>query len=121
MLRFLPVLLLIGCGATPEQLATGIGGFGAASVAVIQRSPFDAVYSVLSGRDCSVVRLDRGESYCRPQEEPPEAPRFCTRSLGVVDCWQEPSALLGHPREVADGPWVLSPEQDANRRRRWPF
>jgi hypothetical protein len=113
--------LLTGCGATPEQLASGIGGFGVGSIAVIQRSPFDAIYSTLTGRDCSVVRLDKGQTYCRETEPPPEPPPFCTRSLGVVDCWKEPWRLPGHPREVADGPRALTPPQEANRTRRWPF
>jgi hypothetical protein len=119
MLRILlAAMLLAGCGATPEQVLTGIGGAGIASIAILHRSPFDALYSVLSGRDCSVVRLDREETYCRPLEPPPEAPPFCTRSLGTVDCWIVPP---GPPRrEVAYGPRTLTPAQEADRTRRWP-
>lgn len=121
MVRHLPMLLLLaGCSATPEQLLTGIGGVGVASIAIIHRSPFDAVYSLASGRDCSIVRLDQGKTYCRPVEPPAEPPRFCTRSLGVVDCWSEPTRLPAPQREVADGPRVLTIEQEANRTRRWP-
>ena len=40
----------------------------------IQRTPADALYSLISGRDCSVVRLDQGKSYCRPVDPPPEPP-----------------------------------------------
>jgi hypothetical protein len=111
---------LIGCEATPEGLATAVVGGGVASVAIIQRSPFDAVYSALSGKDCSVVHLDRGQTYCRPTEPEPPAQPFCTRSLGVVDCWRDQAALPGHPTGVADGPNTLTPAQDANRTRRWP-
>jgi hypothetical protein len=114
------MLLLAGCGATPEQLLTGVTGAGIASITIIHRSPFDAVYSLVTGRDCSVVRLDRGETYCRPEEPPPEPPRFCTRSLGVVDCWIEPALLPVPQREVAEGPRVLTAEQEAYRTRSWP-
>jgi hypothetical protein len=110
--------LLAGCGATPEQLLTGVGGVGIASIAIIHRSPLDAAYSLVSGRDCSVVRLDEGKTYCRPLEPPPPPVPFCTRSLGVVDCWTAPPSPTG--REVADGPRTLSPEQEAYRSRRWP-
>ncbi|MBU6498786.1 MAG: hypothetical protein KGQ40_09685 [Rhodospirillales bacterium] len=50
-------------------------------------------------------------------------PAFCTRSLGVVDCWANPAALNGQPvREVADGPRRLTPAQQRDARRGWlPF
>lgn len=115
------VLLLTGCDATPMQLVSGIGGFGVASVATIGRTPIDAVISLVSGRDCSLVHMDRGEGYCRAREAAPDPPAFCTRSLGGVDCWAEPEALPGKPREVADGPRGLTEQQELNRTRRWPF
>jgi hypothetical protein len=117
----LGVLSLAGCGVT-DNLGAFIGSaFTIGSVTTIGRSPLDAVYSLATGRDCSVVRLDRGASYCRPQEPPPEAPAFCTRSLGVVDCWQDPASLQPRYRGVGDGPGTLTPEQEANRTRRWPL
>jgi hypothetical protein len=54
------------------------------------------------------------------QEPPPPLPKFCTRSLGVVDCWADPTALSNQPHEVADGPRVLTPLQEADRTKRWP-
>ncbi|MBN8897836.1 MAG: hypothetical protein J0H19_02375 [Rhodospirillales bacterium] len=116
----LPLCLLAGCGLTPEQGLTVAAGTTIGSITIIHRSPFDAAYSLLTGRDCSIVRLDEGKSYCRPVEPPPEPPRFCTRSLGVVDCWLDPAKLPVPQREVADGPRVLTPEQEAYRTRRWP-
>ncbi|HXT81467.1 MAG TPA: hypothetical protein VN702_18025 [Acetobacteraceae bacterium] len=115
------LLLLSGCGASPEQLVSGVGGVGVASVAIIHRSPFDAVYSALTGRDCSVVRLDENKSYCRGKEPPPERPPYCTRSLGVVDCWTDAARPANGAGGVADGPETLTPAQDADRTRRWPF
>jgi hypothetical protein len=114
------VLLLTGCGMTPEGLTTVVGGVGVGSIAVIHRSPFDAVWSVLTGKDCSVVRLDQGKTYCRPVEPPPAPPPYCTRSLGVVDCWVDPSKVPGIGPNVADGPRTLNPQQEADRTRGWP-
>jgi len=117
----LPVLLclsLAACHADPVTLTTVVGGVAVGSVVVLQRTPFDAAWSLLSGRDCSTVRLEQGKSWCRPVEPAPEPPPYCTRSLGVVDCWADPA---GRPPSVADGPRVLTPEQEANRTRRWPF
>jgi hypothetical protein len=120
MKRLWMLLLLAGCGATPEQLATGAVAVSVGSIAVIQRSPLDAAYSVLSGKDCSVVRLEQGKSYCRPVEPPPEPPPFCTRSLGVANCWQDPGSPPDHPPSLGDGPSTLTPAQEADRTRRWP-
>ena len=120
MARLLLLLVLAGCAATPEQLATGAAAVGVGSIAVIQRSPLDAAYSVLSGKDCSIVRLEQGKNYCRPVEPPPEPPPYCTRSLGVADCWQDPASLPDHPPPLGDGPSALTPAQEADRTRRWP-
>ena len=111
---------LAGCGVS-DNLGAFIGSaFMIGSVTTIGRAPTDAVYSLFSGRDCSVVRVDQGKSYCRPQEPPPEPPEFCTRSLGVVDCWEDPKEVAARYPGVAAGPDTLTPEQEANRTRRWP-
>jgi len=114
------LLLLAGCGAPPAQVVPAAAAFGIGSIAVIQRSPLDAVYSILSGRDCSIVRLDEAKSYCRPIERVPITEPYCTRSLGVVDCWLHPASLPDHPPPVGDGLHPLSPEQEADRLRGWP-
>ena len=114
------LLLLAGCGATPEQALTGAAVVGIGSIAIIGRSPADALFSAVSGKDCSIVRLDQGKSYCRPVEPPPEPQPFCTRSLAMADCWIDPASLLDHPAQLGDTPHGLTPEQEANRTRRWP-
>jgi hypothetical protein len=114
------LLPLAGCGWSDNLIAIVGVGTNAVSVATIQRSPADAVYSWWTGRDCSVVRLDQGKTYCRPAEPKPEPPVFCTRGLGAVDCWADAATVPGHPRGVADGPSGLTEEQEANRVRTWP-
>lgn len=109
---------LAGCGVS-DNLAAFIGSAAdIGSVATFQRSPPDLVWSLISGRDCSVVRLDRGQSYCKPKEPPPEPQPFCTRSLGSVDCWADP-AMTERYRGVGQAP-RLTAEQEANRTGRWP-
>lgn len=121
LLMLLGVAWLGGCGADPVTLTAVTVGTAAGSIAVMHRTPVDAVVSLASGRDCSVVRLDQGKSYCKPPEARPATPPYCTRSLGVVDCWFAPEAMPGVGHEVADGPRTLTPAQDANRTRWWPF
>lgn len=115
--------LLSGCGPEAPVVAGVVAGaavvVSAASLPVFHRTPVDMLVSAATGRDCSVVNLDRGERYCRPMELAPERPVFCTRSLGVPDCWANPEKLPNHPRQIADGPRRLTAEQEKDRTRSW--
>lgn len=113
MLAALP--WLAGCGPEPT------GAFfaaNAASVVVFQRSLPDILFSFVTGKDCSIVRLDQGKTYCAVAEQARPQP-FCTRSLGVVDCWADPQSLPAPYREVGDAPAPL-PVQEQWQRARWP-
>jgi hypothetical protein len=79
--------------------------------------PVDAAYSLVTGKDCSVVRWDQGKSYCRATERLPDALPYCTRSLGVVDCWRDPAAVPNLGPDVADGAHPLTPAQEKDRTR----
>ena len=118
----MPFLLIVsGCAASPEQATLVGAALGIGSIAVIGRTPGDALWSIATGRDCSVVRLGKGQSYCREREPSPETPPFCTRSLGRVDCWKDPDSLPGKPVGVADGPVELTPAQERDRTKGWLF
>ena len=110
------VAATVGCVET----AAIVVGVGVAAVPVVGRTLGDVAISAISGKDCSLVRLDAGRSYCAPQEPAPARPVVCLRSLGVVDCYTNPEVLGGPYREMADGPRALTPEQEAHRTRRWP-
>ena len=106
-------------GCTAGVVLPVAGGLGA-DIAILHRSVPDTIYSALTGRDCSVVRLDRGESYCKPVDPPVAPVPYCTHSLGRVDCWAHPEQIPGIPAQVAQGPHELTPEQDRIRLARWP-
>jgi hypothetical protein len=112
--------LLAGCGPAAPVAEVGIGVVSAASIPIFRRTPVDMVVSAASGRNCSVVNLDKGERYCRPRDRVPEPPEFCTRSLGIPDCWDDPSKLTNHPHEIADGPRTLTEDQETDRKKWWP-
>lgn len=113
-------LLLAGCHVPPAEPSGALLAANVAVIPIVHRDLFDAVWSTVTGRDCSIVRLDRGQTYCRPVEPPPSPPPYCTRSLGVVDCWKDPGRDPNIAPEVADGFPPLTPAQEANRTRRWP-
>ncbi len=120
MRPFLPalaLLLLPGCDG-PAAVATV--GVNVVSLAVTGRAVPDIAVSAVTGRDCSVARLDRRLPYCAARDDPPAPPPFCTRSIGSTDCWvTRPPAVPGQ-RGVVDGPVALTPAQEADRAGWWP-
>jgi hypothetical protein len=114
------VATLPGCSWEDALITVGVvGAVNVTSIVVIGRTPIDAIYSLSKGKDCSVVRLDEGKTYCRPIEPPPPPQPFCTRSLAVVNCWTDPANLPDHPPSVVDTPPVTA-AQEAYRLRTWP-
>ncbi len=119
VLLVLLVPALAGCSPWTEPAGAFLAA-NAASVVVFGKAIPDLAVSGISGRDCSIVHLDQGKSYCTPQEPPPKQPEFCTRSLARVDCWTS-AAVLPEPQEgVADGPSKLTAAQERERTARWP-
>ncbi len=103
------LLVAAGLNLTACHPVVAIGAVEAASVTVFGRGSVDMAYSAISGRDCSIVRLDRGESYCKPKKTAAPAEPFCTRTLGVAECFAAPAELPDHPPPLADGPGAVLP------------
>jgi len=119
MHRALPLLLLLtGCD---PQTRFALTALDIGVVPVFGRTLPDLLVSGATGRDCSMVRVEQGKTYCRDPEPPPPPQPFCTRSLGTVDCWAGAAAQPEPVRSgLADGPTTLTPEQEAHRTRGWP-
>ena len=115
-LALLSLALLAGCDAAAGAAVAGVDG---ASVVVLGRALPDIATSAITGKDCSVVRLDRGQAYCAPREHLPGAPPFCTQTLGTVQCWANPEAFGLLPHDIADTP-ALTTDQKRNVAARWP-
>lgn len=105
-----------GCSPAPWGVLAGVD---VVSIAVFGRGVGDIGVSAVSGRDCSVVRLERGQTYCAAQEAAPAPGPFCTRSLGTADCWEDPGNLPGRYSGVGDAPPPTA-AQERYRRARWP-
>jgi hypothetical protein len=115
-IALLSLTLLAGCDAGASGVVAGVD---AASVVVLGRALPDIGTSAITGKDCSVVRLDSGLAYCAPREHLPGAPPFCTQTLGSVQCWANPEAFGLLPHDIADSP-ALTADQKRNVAARWP-
>ncbi len=86
----------------------------ALSLRAFGRTTGDSIVSLVTGEDCSIARIGRGDAYCGQDNAPAPQP-VCTRSLGAVDCWTVPPAAYPPYRGVADGPQTLTEAQENNR------
>lgn len=116
-MRWLMMFVLCSLGGCAG--AGVYAGAEAGSVMVLGRGVEDVVVSAVSGRDCSVVRLEKGQTYCAARNPVPPPQPFCTRSLGTVDCWADPALLPERQTEVGDTP-PPTPDQLRYRAARWP-
>ncbi len=119
MMRCAPILVLLlgGCqaaGAPGAPLLAIPAAIEGVSLRAFGRTTGDAIVSLVTGEDCSIARIGRGEAYCG-RDDPPAPPPLCTRSLGAVDCWTVPPAAWPAYRGVADGPAALTEAQENHR------
>ncbi len=116
-MRCVLLLLLAGLsGCAGWGVAAGVE---LASVTVIGRGVVDVGVSAVTGRDCSIVRLDRGQTYCAARDPAVRPQPFCTRTLAAVTCWEDPALLPALQQEVGDTP-PPTPDQVRYRAARWP-
>ena len=107
------LLLLLALAGCVEALPITLG-VDLASVTVLGRGVGDIAVSAITGRDCSIVRLDKGQTYCA--REPSFREAYCTRTLARVDCWAAPPPF---GTLVADTP-PPTPAQQRYQLARWP-
>ena len=117
-LALAPVLLLTAC-TPPLEPVVWLAGLDIAAVPIFHRTAGDLAYSLYTRRDCSLVRLEQEGQYCkRPEPPPPEQP-FCTRTLGMAECFATPATLNDHPSPWGDS-HGLNAAQEHDRTARWP-
>ncbi|WP_421877563.1 hypothetical protein [Pacificispira sp.] len=87
-------VLLSACGGGSELItpATAIMASGAVIIAE-DKTPTDLIASAVTGLDCDTIRKSRDKGpLCRPEkEEVIEAPLYCYRTLGTVNCFERPN------------------------------
>ncbi|MDW3207137.1 MAG: hypothetical protein R8L07_16480 [Alphaproteobacteria bacterium] len=95
--RLAPIIgltaLLSACGGSELVTpATALLATGAVIIAE-DKTPTDLIASAVTGMDCDTIRKSRDKGpLCRPEkEEVIEAPLYCYRTLGTVNCFERPN------------------------------
>ncbi len=104
MVLRLSLVLLLPAALDGCAGAVALAGVEAASVTVFGRDVVDIGVSAITGKDCSLVRLDRQQTYCAARNQLPGPAPYCTQTLGMAQCWSNPEAFTTLPRQLADTP-----------------
>ena len=87
------------------MLLDACAGYGVAegvSIISTEKSLSDHAVSIYSGKDCSTIRLERGDTYCVEDEVVPKLMVYCYRTLGKVTCYDRPDPHKGRHRRVGN-------------------
>lgn len=87
-------MLLQGCGV--------MMGASAGSVVVTKKTLSDHVISFSRGKNCSSVRLERGQTFCEEDEIHATAPMNCYKTLGGVTCYDRPDPYGDRAKDVGE-------------------
>lgn len=84
-LAVIGTILVAACDAGTFTAATGVSLMGSDKTIV------DHAISIGSGKNCSILRTERGLTYC--VEDMPQVRQniYCYRDLGGVTCYDQPS------------------------------
>ncbi len=66
------------------------------------KTMIDHVISMASGKDCSLVRKERGMTYCKEDEVVPRPEVYCYRELAKVTCYDKPDTRQRDRPQVGD-------------------
>lgn len=88
---FAALLLLLGAceAAVPYAIVDG------AVVMGTEKTMADHVISLASGKNCSLVRIEKGLTYCEEDELTPVPNLYCYRELAGVTCYRKPDPRRG--------------------------
>ncbi len=89
---FSRTLLLVSSIVLVPTALTGCGivAVEGASVVMSDKAVSDHIVSWVSGKNCSVVRTEKGLTYCVEDELKITPKVFCYKTLGSVSCYNQP-------------------------------
>ena len=71
---------------------------GSASVIGSDKTMEDHVVSLASGKNCSLIRREKGLTYCEEDEPKIKQNLYCYKTLATVTCYDRPDTLPGRKR-----------------------
>jgi hypothetical protein len=104
-MRFLVLVLCCVVGAcAPYTIAE------TTSIVTTDKMMEDHVISALAGKNCSTVRVGRGEPYCEEDEVMPQVRVHCYRNLGGVTCYDRPDPYKQNHQRLGDNDHNYTPK-----------
>ena len=96
---FLLAFSLTSCALAP--LVVPIAAVEGLSLVTTEKAVEDHLFSAYSGKDCSAVRVNKGDTYCKEDEPNPTPAVHCYRTLGDITCYNQPDPQQGEGGGVA--------------------
>ena len=97
---FVVVMGLLGVTLGACSFVPGFAQVEGATVIGTKKTISDHVVSLASGKDCSIIRKDRGLTYC-VEDEPVITPNiYCYKTLARVTCYDRPDPHHGGYQKV---------------------
>jgi hypothetical protein len=101
----LGLTVLTGCeammaAAVPIPVAAGM-----TTLPQTKKLPVDHALSAATGRDCSILSYEKTGNYCPPYPQEVDRSRLtCIRTLGDVECHQQPDLYANGERTLGSPP-----------------
>lgn len=90
--RLVAVTLLLGSTLISACDPVTFAGVEAVSLMGSDKTLVDHAVSYGSGKDCSTLRRERGQTYCLEDQAVIRPNLYCYRDLGGVTCYDRPDA-----------------------------
>ena len=105
MRKFLPLLsvcILSACGPLVSGGVPGAAQVDMLTVIGTDKTIVDHVVSLSSGKNCSAIRLEKGQHYCEEDEPQIQQNIHCYNTLGSVTCYTRPDPYQGRQQKVGE-------------------
>ena len=99
-LYLLPVFILGACGPLASSGVPGLAQVDVLTVMGTDKTIVDHVVSLSSGKNCSAVRLEKGQYYCKEDEPEIQQNIHCYNTLGRVTCYTRPDPYNGRYQKI---------------------
>ncbi len=104
MVAGLCLMTLTGCEAMMVAASVPLAA-GMTTLPQTKKLPTDHVLSSATGRDCSVLSYEKTGTYCPPYPQEVDRSKLtCIKTLGEVECHQQPDRYANGERTLASPP-----------------